>query len=95
VMRPVVMMFNDPWMVTTNIDLEATACLHWIMSKDNIVGIEIGAGLAVPSLRIYGQERTKTLIRINPNDFQINRPQDIAIKASAIDGIDTLIEILK
>jgi len=95
VMRPVVMMFNDPWMVTTDIDLQSMACLHWTMSKDNIVGIEIGAGLAVPSLRIYGEERTKTLIRINPHDYQVNRPQDIAIEASAIDGIDTLIEILK
>lgn len=94
VMRPVVMMFNDPWMVTTKIDLQAMACLNWILSKNNIVGIEIGAGLVVPSLRIYGEERTSTLIRINPYDFQVNRPQDISIEATAIDGIDTLINLL-
>lgn len=95
VMRPVVMMFNDPWMVTTNIDLQAMSCLHWINSKENIVGIEIGAGLAVPSLRIYADERTKTLIRINPHDYQINRTQDIAIQATAIEGISTLIQLMK
>jgi NAD-dependent SIR2 family protein deacetylase len=95
VMRPLVMMFNDPWFITTKIDEQANKCLEWLESKENIVGIEIGAGLAVPSLRIYGQERTKTLIRINPNDFQVYRPQDIAIEATAIDGIDTLIKIME
>ncbi len=95
VMRPLVMMFNDPWFVTTKIDAQASLCLEWMNTKKNIVGIEIGAGLAVPSLRIYGEERTKTLIRINPNDFQIHRPQDIAIQSSAIEGIDTLIKIME
>lgn len=94
VMRPVVMMFNDPWIVTTKIDLQAMACLHWVQSKNNIVGIEIGAGLVVPSLRIYGEERTKTLIRINPHDFGIHREQDIAIEATAIDGINTLTKLI-
>jgi NAD-dependent SIR2 family protein deacetylase len=95
VMRPLVMMFNDPWFVTTEIDKQAAICLDWLNSKRNIVGIEIGAGLAVPSLRIYGEERTNTLIRINPHDYQIHRPQDIAIEATAIDGIDTLIKIME
>jgi len=94
VMRPLVMMFNDPWFVTTNVDTQASSCLDWMSTKKNIVGIEIGAGLAVPSLRIYGEERTQTLIRINPHDFEIHRPQDIAIEASAIDGIDTLMNIM-
>jgi NAD-dependent SIR2 family protein deacetylase len=95
VSRPLVMMFNDPWFITTKIEEQANKCLEWMNSKSNIVGIEIGAGLAVPSLRIYGEERTDTLIRINPHDFQVYRPVDIAIEASAIDGIDTLIKIME
>jgi hypothetical protein len=93
-MRPAVMMFNDPWVVMNEIDRQAALCLEWMDTKSNIIGIEIGAGLVVPSLRIYGEERTSTLIRINPYDFQIHRPDDIAIEASAIDGIDTLIKML-
>ena len=94
IMRPAVMMFNDPWVVMNEIDRQAALCLEWMDTKSNIVGIEIGAGLVVPSLRIYGEERTSTLIRINPYDFQIHRPDDIAIEASAIDGIDRLIKML-
>ena len=94
VMRPVVMMFNDPWFVTTNTDAQALSALQWALSKNNIVGIEIGAGTYVQSLRNYGIERTKTLIRINPNDFEIHREQDIAIQATAVEGVDTLIRIM-
>jgi NAD-dependent SIR2 family protein deacetylase len=54
IMRPAVMMFNDPWVVTNEIDRQAALCLEWMGTKSNIVGIEIGAGLVVPSLRIYG-----------------------------------------
>ncbi len=95
VMRPLVMMFNDPWLVTTKINEQASQCLEWMSTKSNIVGIEIGAGLAVPSLRIYAEERTQTLIRINPHDIGVHRPQDIAIQASAIEGINTLIKIME
>jgi NAD-dependent SIR2 family protein deacetylase len=94
VMRPAVMMFSDPWLVMSEIERQSKDCIEWIKTKSNIVGIELGAGLAVPSIRIYGEERTNTLIRINPHDGTINRPQDIAIKASAVDGIDTLVQIL-
>ncbi len=94
IMRPMAMMFNDPWFVTTHIDKQALDCWSWMSTKTNIVGIEIGAGLAVSSLRVYGQERTATLIRINPHDYTITRPQDISIKATALEGIATLAQIL-
>jgi hypothetical protein len=68
--------------------------LQWSKDKQNIVGIEIGAGLAVPSIRIFGEERTQTLIRINPHDFQIHRTQDVSIQDTAIGGIDTLFKML-
>jgi hypothetical protein len=64
------------------------------MNKTNLLGIEIGAGTAVPSIRVFGNERTARLIRINPHDHSINRQQDISIPQSALDGIDTIFEIL-
>ena len=94
-MRPLVMMFNDHWFYPKFTGLQSTEYMTWSLDKTNLVGIEIGAGLAVPSIRWFGQERTQTLIRINPHDYQVNRPQDIAIQATAVDGIDTLIKIME
>ena len=94
VMRPVVMMFNDPAFETKIVSEQSDKFLSWVMSKKNIVGIEIGAGTYVASIRSMSREYTKAMIRINPHDFQVNRPQDISIEATAIDGIDTLFKIL-
>jgi hypothetical protein len=88
------MMFNDPWFVMKVVEEQSQRCMAWYSDKKNVVGIEIGAGLAVPSIRLHSYERTQTAIRINPNDYQVNRPQDIALQASAIEGIDTLVKIL-
>lgn len=93
-MRPLVMMFNDPWFVMTLVEEQSQHCMKWMSEKTNIVGIELGAGLAVPSIRIYGEERTHTLIRINPHDFQVRRPQDISLQATAVEGINSLKQIL-
>jgi NAD-dependent SIR2 family protein deacetylase len=94
IMRPAVMMFNDPWFIITLVESQSQHCMKWLNDKKNVVGIELGAGLAVPSIRIHGQERTATLIRINPHDYQVNRPQDISIQATAVEGIDSLKQIL-
>ena len=94
-LRPQVMMFNDPWFVMDLVEDQSQQCMQWYADKKNVVGIEIGAGLAVPSIRWHGQERTQTLIRINPHEYQVNRPQDIAISATAIEGIDMMKQILQ
>lgn len=92
VMRPLVMMFNDPWFYPKFTGIQSISYMDWASTKNNIVGIEIGAGLAVPSIRHFGQDYTKYLIRINPNDYNISRKQDISIKATALEGIDLILK---
>ena len=93
-MRPAVMMFNDPWFVMNLVEEQSQKCIEWYSNKSNVFGIEIGAGTAVPSIRIHGRELTQALLRINPYEFTVNRPQDIAINSTALDGIDALIKIM-
>ena len=94
VSRPVVLMFNDYWFVYTETAKQQLQYLNWSADKKNIVGIEIGAGTTVPSIRIFGEQETSMLIRINPSDHEINRPQDVLIPDTAVNGIDTLFRIL-
>lgn len=92
--RPVVMMFDDYNFVYKILAKQSERCSNWMKTKKSIVGIEIGAGLAVPSIRSFGERNTNMLIRINPHDYQISRKDDISIAATAIDGIDTILNLL-
>lgn len=94
VLRPQVLMFNDPYFYYDKVDAQLHRYQNWAYNKKNIVGIEIGAGTSIPSIRIFGNERTHTLIRINPYDSQINREQDISIAETAVTGIDSLMKML-
>jgi NAD-dependent SIR2 family protein deacetylase len=94
VSRPVVMMFNDMWFDEALAAEQASRYTEWAKNKKNIVGIEIGAGTAVPSIRKFGEQFTSMLIRVNPHDSYINRSQDISIPATAINGIETILNIL-
>lgn len=94
VMRPAVLMFNDNYFCFSQLDKESLKYTAWVQGKKNLVGIEIGAGTAVPSLRDYGRRNTSMLVRINPHESSIYRPQDISIPQTAIEGIRTLKHIL-
>jgi NAD-dependent SIR2 family protein deacetylase len=94
VMRPNVKMFNDPWFVFTQTQRQADSFSEWLMGKTNVLGVEIGAGLSVPNIRIMATECTHALIRINPHDHTVSRPQDLSICSTAVDGINTLVELL-
>ena len=93
-LRPKVLMFNDPYFWFDRVDAQQYRYSEWARDKKNILGIEIGAGLTVPSIRMFGNERTHNLIRINPHEFHINRPQDIAIQDTALGGINAIFEAL-
>lgn len=88
--RPNVMMFSDLYYARTESELAHAACQEWMNTCKNIVGIEIGAGNAVPTVRWYNQDFTTTLIRINPTDYDSPREQDIGIPLGGLDGITAL-----
>jgi NAD-dependent SIR2 family protein deacetylase len=88
--RPNVLMFNDPGIVWTQIDQGQENFRNWAVSKMEVLGIEIGAGTGIPSIRIFGQERTTNLIRINPHEFVTSRTSDLGISAGGLEGIRAL-----
>ena len=94
ILRPHVLMFSDPTFVWTNVDAGADRYRDWSAPKINVVGIEIGAGKVIPSIRQLGESRTSALIRINPHESEPVRPWDTGIAATAVDGIDILINSL-
>lgn len=94
VMRPNVLMFNDYGFVWRQVARQQRDYYLWSMTRPNLVGIEIGAGTAVSSIRDFGINKTSFLVRINPQEHQISRWQDISIPENAVQGIRTLRDLL-
>jgi len=67
-----------------------------IAPADSLVVIEIGAGLAVPTIRLKSEESCVThvnsrLIRINPREPDVPREQDIELRLGGLEAL-TLID---
>lgn len=71
--RPNILMFNDRTWVAHRSQQQESLYQQWLSRADTprLVRIEIGAGLAVPSVRLETQYRQGTLIRINPREAEV------------------------
>jgi NAD-dependent SIR2 family protein deacetylase len=94
--RPNVLMFGDWGWISTRTDAQEVRLDVWREgAKGPLVVVECGAGLGVPTVRLFGERAASlnrgTLIRINPRDADGGPDvRTIRIRASAL---DTLSEI--
>eukprot|EP00111_Clytia_hemisphaerica_P016834 TCONS_00049926-protein len=100
--RPNVLMFNDHFWVDERTEQQFKQFSEWqyrIMPSESLVVIEIGAGLAVPTIR-YQSERSSSmnqnsyLVRINPRDTEIPRSKDISIPLGGLEALTLIDECL-
>jgi NAD-dependent SIR2 family protein deacetylase len=94
-LRPNVMMFSDSHLVWRMIDRGAQAYRAWSAPKLNVLGIELGAGTQIPSIRLFGEERTCVLIRVNLYESHVNRAQDVSLPQTALEGIKHIISCVR
>ncbi len=95
--RPNIMMFGDWFWVATKSLHQQKRYIDWqkqIKAKyKNIVALEIGAGTVIRTIRA-ASERFVTdkypLIRINLNDYEVNRNNHIGIQSGAKDFLTNL-----
>lgn len=66
--RPNILMFSDGAWLSERSDRQAAHLQRFLDSHKNPVVIEIGAGLAVPTVRRFSNAFAPRLIRINPKD---------------------------
>lgn len=100
--RPNILMFGDWSWIDARANLQAEKyhafINHLHQHKAKVCLIEIGAGKAVPSVRMQSQKLAKslnaTLIRINPRDYDLPEGKHFAIAQGAALGIQQLIETL-
>jgi NAD-dependent SIR2 family protein deacetylase len=98
--RPNILMFGDWEWIPHRTSGQEFRLDRWLTGLDDkgyqLVVIEIGAGKAVPTVRLFS-ERVKdrlfgTLIRINPRDYDTPSGRDISIPLGGLEGIRAITE---
>ena len=91
--RPNILMFGDYQWDSMRTDWQYANLQVWRSKVSNPVVIELGAGLAIPTVRNFGEHLGCPLIRINPDEFATGARNQIGIPSGALNGIRRIIEL--
>ena len=98
VSRPNIMMFYDYEFNPKRTWAQRKRYEAWLNENENskIAIIEIGAGLAVPTIRKHGEALVKrfknaTIIRINPKDSSLNSQLGISLKLGGLEALNQIL----
>jgi len=99
--RPNILMFND-WAWNSKRTQKQTARFNkWVKTlkrnDTNLVIIEIGAGVVIPTVRIKGNTLAKSiksahLIRINPQDYYIDESLGVSLDCGGLKGLELILK---
>ncbi|MEU6643247.1 Sir2 family NAD-dependent protein deacetylase [Saccharomonospora sp. NPDC046836] len=91
--RPNILMFGDLDWVPGRSQRQLVALREWRRDRQNVVVVEIGAGLAVPTVRRQAElasAATGALIRINPREPQVRHGRGVPLALGALDALAQL-----
>ncbi|MCH9814616.1 MAG: NAD-dependent deacetylase [Epsilonproteobacteria bacterium] len=96
--RPNILMFGDWAWNSERTDIQSQKLQNWLddvkANNYKLVILEFGAGLAVPTIRFFGENiltrYNASLIRVNPRDTNVPHGQ-IAINTGAVEAINNLL----
>ncbi len=88
VARPNILMFGDGRWLNRRKREQAANYWRWLseLADDRPLVVELGAGLAVPTVRAESERRAGVLVRINPRDPAVP-PRGISIPLGALEAL--------
>jgi NAD-dependent SIR2 family protein deacetylase len=89
--RPNVLMFNDCAWIDSREVLQKSRLDAWLRGVANPVVIELGAGIAIPSVRRTIERVKAPLIRINPAAPQVPSPLAVGLPLGALEALRLLV----
>jgi NAD-dependent SIR2 family protein deacetylase len=95
VARPNILMFGDGGWLGYRSELQEANLKTWLRKVQRPVIIEIGAGHSIPTVRRFGEELNGFLIRINPDDRELNSLTNMGFRMGGLDalrGIESALE---
>lgn len=96
VARPNILMFGDGAWIDHSMRVQHARLQGWRNKVDRLLVIEIGAGTAIPTVRIFGESQEAPIVRINPVDAKAEAGRGVSLSMSGIEAMrgiaSTLIE---
>lgn len=88
--RPNILMFGDSHWVPERYDRQELLLSQWMLKPRKLVIIELGAGLAVPTVRRFGERQGVPLIRINVRNPEGRHSDIVSIPMGACEALSKI-----
>lgn len=85
--RPNILMFDDWEWNDRRVAHQQREMGDWLERVARLAVIELGAGTAIPSVRMMGARTGAPMIRINPREPTANQPGSIGLAMTALEGM--------
>ncbi len=90
VARPNILMFGDGDWIGQRTQMQGIRLHACRQRVKHPVVIELGAGLAVPTVRLFGMSQDCPLVRINPGDITWLTEHDFGLKLGALTAVQAI-----
>lgn len=98
VARPNILMFGDGAWIERRAAQQQRELEGWRCRAGRLVIVEVGAGTAVATVRAFGhallREHQAVLLRLNPREPQVPRPQDVGLAMPALAALEAIDRLL-
>lgn len=88
--RPNILMFDDWAWLSSRTENQLGRMHAWREKVDNLVVIEIGAGIDIPSVRRMGEALRVPLIRVNPAHPEVKKDIDVSLPLGALEAMQRI-----
>ncbi len=82
--RPNILMFGDAGWIGARYDAQERALDDWLAGAGRVVVVEVGAGTAIPTVRLISERLGADVIRINAREAHARRADVIGLKGGAL-----------
>ncbi|MCA8222901.1 SIR2 family NAD-dependent protein deacylase [Burkholderia sp. BC1] len=88
--RPNILMFGDAGWLGARYAEQERALQQWIAQAGRVAVVEIGAGTAIPTVRMMSEQLGADVIRINAREAHARRADVIGLKGGALATLNAL-----
>lgn len=85
--RPNILMFGDAEWIDDRMREQRARLNVWRSRVDRLLVIEIGAGTAIPSVRLFGENQGALLIRINPTEAKTSQDRGVSLPMTGTEAM--------
>ncbi|KUZ67229.1 NAD-dependent protein deacetylase [Burkholderia ubonensis] len=88
--RPNILMFGDAGWIGARYDAQERALEDWLAGAGRVAVVEVGAGTAIPTVRLISERVGADVIRINAREAHARRADVIGLKGGALATLTAL-----